>query len=465
MSSRVAHGQLAATRHRFEGRHSWLLHLAQEVHGLPRLAKATLAQNNVGLTLSREEEWSAVGTACGRRDVQAVHQRVGPQFLGTTGEVGVQTPRGRFGHAGGRLSALKYENGTHQVERYVDGGKPRRKNFPSLAIAKAWARTWYEAGQTVTSDLTLRQLFDRFFQVVPAQRNHRGATILNASAHRKRVEEALGPDFRVNRLTLAHLDTLWEQLLGAGIAPNQVRQKLKLLQRVLAWGHSRELVSHAKAAGWQVPEVKSMVIQEYQPHETEAILAQWDYQRSGDQWRTWALVMITSTHGFRINALLNLRWDDVDLEAGVIRMREETDKTKVAWERPMTFEAYSALLTARAQADRREAVSPFVFPGRDPARHYTYAAAIDALHKAGERAGVEQVKYRGFHGFRRQAVNDARQATGDAALGLLWVNDRDLRQSKRYVRERVEELAALANRTPTIPTKAAPRSGAGGAEQ
>ena len=365
-----------------------------------------------------------------------------------------------FGLRGQRRAlVLKYESGVVQVERYVDGGRPRRKNFPSLATATAWARAWYAAGETHAADLTLRQLFDRYFATVPVQRNHRGSTILNATFHRQRVEQALGPDTKVNRLTLSHLDAAWQQLLDAGVAPNQVAAKMRFLKRVLSWGHSRELVSHAKAAGWQVPEAKPIVVPEYSAEEAEKILAQWDYQHDGWQWRPWAVAMIAASHGFRLNAILNLRWEDIDLVTGVIRLRAATDKTKRDWDRPMTWEALSALLTARDHADRLQKDSPWVFYGKG-ANHYTASAAEAALGKAEARAGVPHVRWRAFHGFRRGAVNDARQRTGDAALALLWVGDRDLRQAKSYVRERPEEMAALANRTPIVPTTTAPVSGA-----
>jgi integrase len=362
-----------------------------------------------------------------------------------------------------RVLVVKYATGTIQVERYVDAGRPRRKNFPTLAGAVAWARAWYDAGETHGADLTLRQLFDRFFGSVPSQRKHRGSTILNAQAHRRRLEQVLGPDFRVNRLTLAHLDGAWQTLLDAGVAPNQVAAKLRLLKRVLAWGHSRELVTHSKAAGWDVPEGKALVIAEYSAEEAGKILAQWDYQQDGWQWRPWAVAMIASSHGFRLNAILHLRWEDVDLAAGTIRLRAETDKTKRDWDRPLTWEALSALRTARYHADRLDKESPWVFYGKGD-RPYTRSAALAALVKAEAKAEVPHLRYRGFHGFRRGVVNDVRQRTGDAALALLWVGDRDIRQAKSYVRERPAEMAAIADHTGIVPPTKTPRGGVRGGQ-
>jgi len=349
-----------------------------------------------------------------------------------------------FGTRGNRRILVVKDGAGYLTERYVSG-RPKRKTFgPDKRGAIAWAERWYLAGSsTPVVDLTLRELFDRYIETVSSQKNWRGSTVNNVKQHRKRLEQALGPDSRVNTYTLAHMDELWAKLLALPMAPNQVRAKVKLLQRVFTFGHSRELVPHNKPAGWSVPEVKALDVEEYRAEDTERLLATFDYQRSGWEWRAWGLILLMSSHGFRVNAALNLRWSDVDLELGVIRLRAATDKTKRDWERPMTFEAYSVLLTARHHADRLSKTSPFVFYGLRE-RPYTYQAFHVALQKAERAAGVPHSPYRAAHGFRRQAVGDIRAATGDHALGLHWVGDRDLRQAKSYVKTRVDEMDQIA---------------------
>jgi integrase len=126
-------------------------------------------------------------------------------------------------------------------------------------------------------------------------------------------------------------------------------------------------------------------------------------------WRPSVLLTLLADHGFRINAALHLRWDDVDLEAGTIRLRPEWDKRKRGWTRPMTVAAYSAMLL-----------------------------------KIEEKAGIPHRKYRAFHGLRRMAVGNVRQQTGDVTLGLLWVGDHDVRQAAAYSKERPDEIGAVA---------------------
>ncbi|HET7024859.1 MAG TPA: site-specific integrase [Gemmatimonadales bacterium] len=331
-----------------------------------------------------------------------------------------------------------------RVDRYVDGRR-RKKRFTDRAAAIQWADAWYRAAERLSANLTLRELFDRYLVTMAQLKGWRGTTILNYRAHRKRIEEALGPDTRVNELTLASLDTLWTNLAAIGMAPNQIRAKVKLLQRMMAWGYARELTSHNKLAQWsEMPEVTPRRVAEYSPAEVEALLRQFD-PLDAWEWRPWALIMIAQSQGFRINALLRLRWEDVDLETGgPIQLRSAYDKTKRDWDRPMSWDAFAALLTARYHRQRLGKTSPWVFYGKEEAP-YTYGAFHHALLGAEECAEIPHAPFRAAHGFRRHAVNVARQRTGDAALAMLWVGDTDLRQAKSYVRPREAELQSLAD--------------------
>jgi integrase len=164
-----------------------------------------------------------------------------------------------------------------------------------------------------------------------------------------------------------------------------------------------------------------------------------------------ALTMIEQSHGVRINALLNLRWDtDADLLNAILGMRAEVDKTRQTWSRPLSWDALSALLTAKHHGDRLGKSSPWVFYGKDD-QPYTYGAYHAALLKAERKAGVKHERYRASHGFRRTAVNTVRRETGDHALALLWVGHRNLRDASVYVKGRDEEFAAIANRTVIVP--------------
>lgn len=354
-----------------------------------------------------------------------------------------------FGSRGSRRClVIRESSGRYLVERYVDGA-PRRKRYADKSHAIAWARSWYEAGLPTSRDFTLRQLLDLYIEVESEKNNWRLSTRKNYANHRKRIEEALGPDVRCNAMGHPDLDNLWNKLTKMGMAPNQIRNKVQMVQRMFAWAQAREYVSHNKPGTWDIPEVVKRQPGEYAPADVDKVLRSWNYL-DGWEWRPWAVTMLAQSHGFRVNAILNLEWRDVDLVAGTVTLRSELDKTKRNWVRPLTWDAYAALLTARWHASRLDKVTPFVFYGLG-AKHFTYGAYWAALGKAEKKSGVKHQPGRAAHGFRRTAVGNVRRDTGDASLALLWVGDRDLRQAQSYVKERPEEIDRISNRTSIVP--------------
>lgn len=359
-----------------------------------------------------------------------------------------------------RCHVIREGKARYLVERYV-GGKPKRKRFDTKAHAERWARKWYEAGLPTSQNLTLRQLLDKWMETEGPKQKWRSATWANYRNHRKRIEEAIGPDTLCNGIGHEALDNLWAKLTDMGMTSNQIAAKVRMLRRVFGWGLAREYVSHNRLATWDIPEVVKIRPKEYPPADVEKILAQWNY-RDGWEWRPWALTMLEQSHGIRINALLSLRWDtDADLLNAVLGMRAETDKTREAWSRPLSWDALSALLMARWHGDRLEKDSPWVFYGKGEA-HYTYGAYHAALLKAERKAGVKHERFRASHGFRKTAVGNVRRATGDHALALLWVGHRNLRDAADYVKGRDIEFAEIANHTPGVPMRNAELVSAGG---
>lgn len=350
-----------------------------------------------------------------------------------------------YGLRGNRRANVYKTGPKFVVERYLEGGKPKRKSFTTREQAEAYARAYANANPTAPTPLTLRDAFQRFLDTESAKHNWRPSTRTNYANHRKRIEESILPDTLVTTIGRAHLDTLWLKLREGkpAMAHTQVVAKVNLVKRLMTWLADRDLAVN-KIASWEAPKAPRVRIAEYLPEETDKILAQWDYL-DGWEWRPWAITMIAHTNGFRANALVHLERADIDWGTGRVKLQLEHDKTKKEWSRPLTWESLSAIKTALWHAERLGKTSRWVFYGKGD-EPYTYQAYWKALQKAEKAAGVTHVRGRAAHGFRRQASNDARRATGDAALGMLWIGDTDLRQAASYIREREEEMDALANR-------------------
>ncbi len=352
------------------------------------------------------------------------------------------------------------------VEWYVRG-KPRRKSWPGTREAereaKAWALAWYQHPPTTERRWTIRDIWQAYW--VARRDALRPRTQALYRQRFARAELVLGRDTPAEAVTLHDMDRLWAALLKSatnptGIAPNQVKNVVTTLKVVWNWAESRELVTRNRVGAYTTPtgaQHAARTIDEYRTEDADRILAQLSPQR-GAEWRASCLTIVLAEHGLRTNAALHLTWADVDLTTGTLTLRPEWDKMKKQWDRPLTFAAYAALLTARHWRERLGYGGPWVFfagnyqtcarAGRED-RPLTYQALHTALRKAEQRAGVPHRPYRAMHGFRRMAAGNARAATGDPVLGMLWIGDTDLKQAPKYIKEREDELQALADRPGT----------------
>lgn len=350
-----------------------------------------------------------------------------------------------FGLKGYRLANVyRLADGRALVERWVRG-RPKRKTFPDVKAAKAFAKRYYELGaEPHRTAVTLRELFDRYIDTVSDQRRWRPKTLLLRQQERRTIEAVLTPDLDVVTLTPAHLDALWSTLRKRGMAESQVQRRCQFLKQVAMWGHSRDLIPHAKLAAWRSPQVATPEVGEHTPEEVDRILG-WLRREPRGQ-RAHSALLLASSHGIRANALLHLRWEDVDWSGPTLTMQEAHDKTRRTWSRPLTDEGLAALLTMQDYQRARGIDTPWIFHGaRDPQRPYTYGALWLQLRAAEAGSGVTHQNRRAAHGLRRHAVNMARQVTGDAALGLAWVGDRDVSQAVSYIRTREDELGQIAD--------------------
>lgn len=130
-------------------------------------------------------------------------------------------------------------------------------------------------------------------------------------------------------------------------------------------------------------------------------------------WRFELALVLAHETGHRIGSIRQLRWADVDLEAGWITWPAETDKTRRRHRTPLTEEAAAALRRARGPS-RAEGSGEWVLPSperpaRPCTRHRVRGWWDDAQAVLEERGvlepGVEQM---GWHALRRKFASDLR---------------------------------------------------------
>jgi integrase len=210
---------------------------------------------------------------------------------------------------------------------------------------------------------------------------------------------------------------------------------------VYNWGERHELIRVNK---WHLfiykvaKEKRTKPRAEYRSDEFLKIWKALDPTKRG-QWRAWVAVGLLGIYGNRQTEILNLQWpwitgDAVRIDPSVVKTGEESILTLF----PLTR---AILKVAREWAAREGYSGDYVlFAGQYAGRrhqnkkpHYSIQSLTDAIHLAeGRAAGVEQVKWRAGHGFRRGLVGDLADETGDVMLALQAVGDRDISMAPRY---------------------------------
>ena len=194
---------------------------------------------------------------------------------------------------------------------------------------------------------------------------------------------------------------------GRSVSDRTIERDLRLLLAVLNWAtRSRDeaggrLLDSNPLKGLRVPRDKNP---------TRVVLSQAEYDAllrvsAKIDWRFRVALVLAHETGHRIGAIRQLRWSDIDNEAGVIRWRAEHEKTGFEHRTPVTAEALDVLEEARKE-NRRTGDAPVLPAPRDPAKSMSYAVARYWWERAERLAGLERKRGRGWHSLRRKFASD-----------------------------------------------------------
>lgn len=342
--------------------------------------------------------------------------------------------------------------------RYVvQWGRAReQESFPATKAGKAEAEAFFkafvaEAEQKPSEEkppLTVRELWTAY---LAAEAEHLRPNTLRLYRDAWRTwEQFITPDAVAEALTIQQIHEYRKTLDGRKLATATVQDAIRNVRIVYNWSERNELIRVNK---WHLfvykvaKEKRTKPRAEYRADEFLAIWQALNPEWRG-QWRAWVAVGLLGIYGNRQNEILNLRWswmqgDAVRIDPSVVKTGEEGALTLF----PLTR---SILDVARAWARREGYTGDYVlFPGQAAGRlhpskqaHYSIQSLTDAIHSAEERAGVEAIKWRAGHGFRRGLVGDLVDTTGDVTLALQAVGDRDLSMAKHYRLRRNDKVDA-----------------------
>ena len=191
---------------------------------------------------------------------------------------------------------------------------------------------------------------------------------------------------------------------GRPVRTNTIERELTMLKGALNWARTvhedgRPLLAHHPLESYKIPSERDPKRPVASRLAVDALLGVADAVHP--MLRT--LVVLAGGTGRRLSAMLNLRWDDIDLEAGQIRWRAEHDKLRQTWVVPASREVLAELRRYRLQCPGVGAALLFPHPlqQRRPGQPVTRHLAAYRLKTAYQRAGVPKPDGSLWHAFRR----------------------------------------------------------------
>ena len=173
---------------------------------------------------------------------------------------------------------------------------------------------------------TLGQWLERWLEdVVKPGKGHR-----TYATHRQQVLTHIAPAIgrvKLEALRKVHIDRLYVDLLrakpeGAGLAPSSVRRVHAVLHAALEEAVRGDLISRNPATHANKPKVQQ---EEIEVLDTRQALAFMDAAR-GDRFE--ALYALCLMAGLRQGEALGLKWSDIDLEAGTLRVNRQLQRVR-----------------------------------------------------------------------------------------------------------------------------------------
>src|SRR5215211_4053941 len=166
----------------------------------------------------------------------------------------------------------------------------------------------------------------------------------NEQLVRLHIRPALG-GITLKNLTTTQARWFYRERLDSELAPATVHKLHIVLHKALKAAVADGLVPRNAAAGLKLPRITREEINPLSPKETHRLLE----AASGD--RLEALYVLAIATGLRQGELLALKWEDVDLERGVLRVRRTLTRVgaKVSLGEPKTKKSRRSVnLTAAA---------------------------------------------------------------------------------------------------------------------
>jgi len=222
------------------------------------------------------------------------------------------------------------------------------------------------------------------------------------------------------------MDRLRFGMQKKGLAPQSIKNTLRLVGRVCAWGAER---GYSKPLPFKIrpPKVSNQKTEDLAPDQFQALMKAIE---ADDHPQAGNLIKLALFTGMRRGEMFKLRWANIDFERGFITLVDPKGGQDVTI--PLNAEASALLLSIP-----REAHTPFVFPGRSGQQRRD-------IHKITRRildaAGLPK-DFRPLHGMRHTFASTL-ASSGKVELYTIQklLGHKDAATTQRYAHLRDEAL-------------------------
>jgi len=172
-----------------------------------------------------------------------------------------------------------------------------------------------------TGKLTVGKHLTRWLEdVVKPSASHR-----TYSSHAQQVHDHLAPTLgriKLKDLRKTHIDRLYREKLGSGLSPSTVRRVHAVLHKALEEAVKGDLIPRNPAAHANKPKVNQEEIEPLDASQAVEFLK----VAKGDRFE--ALYILCLMCGLRQGEALALRWQDIDLEGGTLRVSRQLQRVR-----------------------------------------------------------------------------------------------------------------------------------------
>jgi integrase len=311
----------------------------------------------------------------------------------------------------GEIWWIRYKVPGEERERF-ESSKSTNKNDAIRLLNKR--RKEIDDRQVTTTDATVGDLLKLYLEDQRRQSRH---SYNQAEGYvRLHLEPAFGP-IKTSKLQSNHIEAFIDQKQAAKYANATINRWLEALRRGYALG-----LKKLPPLVYVAPDIKASMLEEdnvregFLEHEQYILLRDElpDHQR---------LILVIGYHlGMRRGEILNLRWDQVDWDANIIRLEKKQTKGKQARVAPLYGELRAWLDMANS---KREADCPFIVSWKG----HGISEVKTAWNKARERAGVPELL---IHDLRRTAARNMIRAGVPEKQVLLIVGWKTRAMLDRY---------------------------------